>query len=832
MKKKFSLILLALLLVLVLATGLIACDPTDDTPEPPITDGDGNTNDDSPQGPTMWTVTIDLQDGSEPTTQQVEDGKTAVYPEIASTSYKQFKGWSTTADGTSFWNKTTPITGELTIYACWASITAKVTFNFNYKGAPKQVSEQHPLGEPLVLPEIPTRDYWIFDAWYLDAETTREYDTSAILTGTIKLYAGWKLDPAHTCDFETETILPTCTTDGYDRHTCVCGTTYDDNVIPMTNHSVTFSDTDYFGMVYCNNTGCDVAQRKDSLRIYDDVFDYTFNSTKEKEIDDRYQSMLDILESVERYDQAIHAYDKESALYEENKAFEEIFNAFYDDLMYLIEQYQYAYVFYCVDDNSVNTAAYEKITEYRTDAVSDFYALYRLIYESKFREFFFDKVEGGWTDEDIQMALKMSDSYGGAEYAALNKRISEIEVEFRDIDDPSTGTATPKLYGEFVELNNKIAKLAGYDNYIEYAYENVYNREYSPEDTAVMRNYVKTYLKDTYATIYEGYRASSSGFISDAEAKTIFDAISYGSIFDSKVESKIITDMVKAYFEKMNSAAGVAGNQAIDFYHHANELFKNGNYYTGTYEGAYSYWIGAQDTSILYFGPGSYSGAFTFVHEFGHYYNNVYNPDISFSYDLDETHSQGNEMMFLAFLKDSYLSDVAIEQIYNRIYFDNLFNFFNTILMSTAVDEFEYCVYNGIDLDGNPKEYGVRDYDKLFREIMKEYGIDEHLVDYYWRFVVIEAPCYYISYAMSALPCIELLTVAETQGFEAAQAKYFKFFTFTDDPNNVETDEMGDKVVKIGYADTLKYVGLHSIFDEELYSTIKACFVKEESENV
>ncbi len=45
-------------------------------------------------------------------------------------------------------------------------------------------------------------------------------------------------------------------------------------------------------------------------------------------------------------------------------------------------------------------------------------------------------------------------------------------------------------------------------------------------------------------------------------------------------------------------------------------------------------------------------------------------------------------------------------------------------------------------------------------------------------------------------------------------------FTFTDDEANVETDDMGDKIVKIGFADTLEYVGLSSVFEEETYTRI------------
>ncbi|MBO5776952.1 MAG: hypothetical protein J6R34_00710 [Clostridia bacterium] len=341
-----------------------------------------------------------------------------------------------------------------------------------------------------------------------------------------------------------------------------------------------------------------------------------------------------------------------------------------------------------------------------------------------------------------------------------------------------------------------------------------------------MRNFVKTYLKDVYTAIYEGYRSSKSGMINDAEAKAVWEALSNKPILGDNSD-KVATDLVKAYFDVMTSPAGGAGDTAIDFYYHANELFKNGNYFTGSYEGAYSYWIGAQDTSILYFGPGSYSGAFTFVHEFGHYYNNIYNPGVSFSYDLDEVHSQANEMMFLSFLND-YLPENVASLMYDKVYYDTLFNNLAIIMLATAVDEFEYCIYTGKDLDGNDKQYTARDYDKLFTNIMKEYGIDKTLVTHYWRYVVIEAPCYYISYAMSALPCIELLAIAETEGFEVAQSKYLKFFTFTDDPNNVEIDEMGDKVVTIGYGDTLKYAGLDSVFDESMYTKINSYFIPNE----
>ena len=805
MKKKFSLILLAVLLVLVMAT-CVAC-------------GDNDT----PDTPTSYTVTIDLQDGSTPTTQTVAAGGVATLPNVDNTAYKTFRGWFTSPDGTGLWSKNTPINADITIYACWNQLTAKVTFYPNYEGGGKSTSKQLPLGEAVAFPDDPTREYWIFDGWYTDEAATTKYDNSP-LTGELKLYAGWTSDPSHTHDYKMEVIDPTCEERGCDLYTCYCGASYEDNILPALGHNLAFDNDDYFGMVACSNEGCDLAERIDSERIYDDVFVYTFDETRQAEIDALYQTILTTLEEADAYDGTLHVYDgdKTTEYYLANQAFEELFDAFYEEVTYVIEQYQYAYVFYCVDEDE-HTDAYETVSEYRINMVSDFYSLYRLIYETQFREFFFDKIEGGWTDEDIAQALTMSDTYGGEEYAAINTRISEIEVEFREIEDPAGDRNMPKLYKEFVDLQNQLAVLAGYENYPEYAYANVYDRDYSPEDVAEMRNYVKTHLKDVFEVIDNGNTAAGAISLSKLpEAKAYYEALMSQSIF----KSKLTTDLVKEYFKVMNSSAG---EQDIDFLYHANELFKNGNYFTGKYQGAFNYWISAQETSILYFGPGSYSGAFTFVHEFGHYYADKYTNGISMSYDLAETHSQGDEMLFLSFIED-HLPNSVLREMYSKVYYENLYNMFAIIMLATAVDEFEYCVYTDTAPDGSPKKYSATNYNSLFIEIMESYGIYGKLNSAYWRYVVIEAPCYYISYAMSALPCVELLTVAETEGFEVAQAKYLKLYTFTDDPANVEVDEYGDKTITIGYGETLEYIGLHSIFDEDMYKALNTYFCETEKD--
>lgn len=691
------------------------------------------------------------------------------------------------------------------------------TITFDPQNGEKNFSITVKQGETYTFPANPVWEGAEFTGWHTAPDGGDKIEFPSAVNGDLTLYAGWKTATGHVHSFKkTSTTLPTCEDEGYDTYACSCGATNKKNPVKALGHDFGDVKDDYIRFYTCKRNDCGKITRQISERKYDDKFVVTFNDDKKDEIAKKYQEILDILAAVDKYNASAHSFVKDSELYKENKAFEEKYNAFYDELVYLVEQYQYAYVFYCVDDSEENTALYEELTEYRTDIIKDFYSLYRKIYETKFRDYFFSE-EDGWTAEDIESALEMSDSYGGDAYAELNKRISEIEVEFRNIKNVDDSNAVLELYEEFVSLKNQVAVIAGYDNYIDYAYKNVYNRDYTPEDVAKTRTYLKQKMRSVYTSVLNKYKSSKTSFSEDI-ANEYYSALKDESFFSSPLTASIVAD----YLSTMKSTS--AGKTEIDFYKHANELMKNGNYYTGDYQGAFSYWIGAQDTSILYFGPGSYSGAFTFVHEFGHYYNTVYNHGASMSYDLEETHSQGNEMLFLSYLKTA-LPDGA-SAIYESIYYDQIFNGLAIVMLAACVDEFEYCVYTGTDPSGKPMTYSAESYDNLFSTLMRYYGINGSLNPSYWRYVAIESPCYYISYSMSMLPCLELYMVSETEGHEAAMNKYFKLFTFTDDEANVKVDSVGDTVVEIGYSDTLVYAGLTSPFDESLYQRLKEFYTK------
>lgn len=567
-----------------------------------------------------------------------------------------------------------------------------------------------------------------------------------------------------------------------------------------------FSQCDYLNLNCAKGCGAKTS-RPASERNYDDKFVFTYNADKQTEVDTAYAALVGVIEAAEPYDATKHVYDADSKYYKANKDFEHNYFDKYTDLVdYITEQYQYAYVFYCQHDGANGTKAnYEAISEARNNVVSDYYKLFRLIYNTQYREYFFCE-EDGWSADDINVALNMSDTYGNQTYIDLNNEIDKFSTTYRDFTDKQLkSSAMENLYKQFVIKQNELAFLHGYADYVEYSYINVYERDYSPSDVTAMRKLVKNNLVSVFNRVYDQTRMSPVGGL-----------MGYGSLYrnyNALCANNIFTDdntldYVAKYFATL--VDDTVGKQKIDYYSAANDLFRNGNYYTGNYEGAFSYYIPAQNATILYFGPSSYSSAFTFVHEFGHYYNNIYNGNISLSMDHDETQSQGDEMLFLAFLKD-YLGS-SQSKLYSLVSSNQLVNMLATVLMSSAVDEFEQTVYKMTE-----SELQQADLQALFDRILSGYGLYGIFDNNYWRYVVVDSPCYYISYAMSALPAMGIYATAMKSGYQTARNCYFKLYTFSEQPSLAHTDEQGNKIVDATYAEILHFAGLYGAFDTELY---------------
>lgn len=415
--------------------------------------------------------------------------------------------------------------------------------------------------------------------------------------------------------------------------------------------------------------------------------------------------------------------------------------------------------------------------------------------------------------EDIQYAL----GEGTGNASKIQEEIDNILSQYNnEITSESPNTTTiAGLYEQLVNKNNQLAVLYGYDNYMTYSYKNVYNRNYTPAQTKAMSAFVKKYIVPLYTSInarFEtAYNALDDNDATDADIN-LYNGLMFDSLFTKTTskyfdEVKDAIDLISNYFKYLDSSNNVM------FYDAVEDLFKNGNYFVGQVEGAFTYYMPQVGNTILYFdntdyGEGyyhCYSNSFTFVHEFGHYYENVHNLTKSgerpLSYDFCETQSQGNEMMFLAWLG----SNTTASKGYNAVKYSQLANMLQTVLNATAIDEFEQAVYTG-SYEGYTT-LNANNYQDLYDTICTKYGInDEENGNTYWMGVCFDNAAYYISYAMSALPSIEIYAKAVDKdgGVDVARTAYLTLFT------NASTD----------YNTVLAAAGLHNAFEEALYTEL------------
>lgn len=115
-----------------------------------------------------------------------------------------FDGWYTAASGGTEFTATTPVTGDITVFAKWEAAFT-VTFSKNNTDT-AGTTEANPPTKPArsggtidALPEPPTRsEGWgagmVFDGWYTDTACTagNEFTTDTVVSADTPVYAKWK----------------------------------------------------------------------------------------------------------------------------------------------------------------------------------------------------------------------------------------------------------------------------------------------------------------------------------------------------------------------------------------------------------------------------------------------------------------------------------------------------------------------------------------------------------------------------------------------------------------------------------------------------------------
>lgn len=607
-----------------------------------------------------------------------------------------------------------------------------------------------------------------------------------------------------------------------------------------------FSHGNYFTYVECIRE-CGTYGKLKGGNAFETLFVYDFDDTKKQAIDEAYQAIEDALE-------------QENVTGEK---LDELFEIYDDYVGYVQAQYQFARVLNDITYDKASRDEFSAMSEYYNTTISRYYGLFKEIHDSDtYRDFFYQD----WTQDEIEEVLALAESYD----LDSQNAVDEIIELYEDLLNNWPGSKATEeevleayltlydLYDQLVKANNSIATTADYDNYMSYAYEKVYERDYKPEDVIEMREYVKEYIGPIVADVASAYEQWSAAYQkrggwASRQSQLYYSQFvgnwMWGNPDDYLSDAErlsMILDSRKSISDYFNFLS--AGDSKVDFQGAMQNLFKTGTFFLGknTNMTAYTWYIFAEDTPILVFGGDSdYQDAFTFIHEFGHYYQFVHNGRLSVAMDHDETQSQGNEMLFLAWLRANLPK--GMDEGFEILELEQLINMLGSIVMSTAVDEFEYLVYTGATTyndqpiekvtisDAENGEREVIDYGALYETILVTYW--EEIGDWfntdYWMYATFDNAAYYISYAMSALPCLELYAKAGNDGLEAARASYLKLFTFSSNDEFMDeetyTDSDGEHVDRflkdsVTYQNILNWAGLKGPFQEELYQVIETYF--------
>jgi M3 family oligoendopeptidase len=391
------------------------------------------------------------------------------------------------------------------------------------------------------------------------------------------------------------------------------------------------------------------------------------------------------------------------------------------------------------------------------------------IYESEHR----DVVFYDWTEEDFEN-LRIAEKLYDDEYVTLNTRLEGIttaywnaqtdttaeyrgkrytreELEELDIDENTyysllndyyrnLNAVAGELYLELVSIEKRIAEKAGFDNYAEFAYQFEYERDYSVEDAASLSAAVKKYCVNELENLYAG--------LTNAERMGLSAAFNGRNQLDKRREyieeyvQEISPDMTEAYHYLVDYQLSVLTDDPI------------------SRDGAYTTFMPAYDVPFIFIHEeGGFYDVTTFIHEFGHFYSNYLGgreTAYEMSLDTKEICSQANELLFLPYFGKFYKQDT-----YTGIVKYQMINALSSLIQGCLYDEFQQYVFSH-DLKT------VEEINEAYCEISRSYGMGDDYyyvdLDYVWVDVLhnFEVPMYYISYATSIVPALQVMELSLT----------------------------------------------------------------------
>lgn len=364
--------------------------------------------------------------------------------------------------------------------------------------------------------------------------------------------------------------------------------------------------------------------------------------------------------------------------------------------------------------------------------------------------------------------------------ASYNEAIEELTwremLAISTALDRAKNEAICPIFLDLVKNRNARAQIYGYDNYAEYAYTDLYNRDYTIEEIKSVYAAVKEYIVPVLSEVEERVYA---GNLNDL-------------LYMDYLTEDYVIEVVGRHMGDIDPALAEVYQYMVD--HHLYDIDYDPNkmnvgYTTTLYE--------YQEPFIFNTPDYSYYDLETMIHEFGHY-NEAFHAGTTLitdvtNMDVAEIHSQGLELLYLEYADDVYgegLGDTARQMV--------LYQMLYSVIDGCLYDEFQNAVF-AADHDMTEEEVN-----QLFRRLSEEYGYvyyDTEDAAYDWVDVphTFSSPMYYVSYGTSALAALDIWTIAQ-EDRQAGIDKYMELTTYG---------------LTTTYCELLEKCGLKSIFEEE-----------------
>ena len=359
----------------------------------------------------------------------------------------------------------------------------------------------------------------------------------------------------------------------------------------------------------------------------------------------------------------------------------------------------------------------------------------------------------------------------------------EISVEIARQRNAALGA----LYLELMDALREQALDHGYDSYADYAYGEVYLRDYSPQEIRQFHSAVKELLVPVYLELEELYISAPSS----------------GMIYEDYT-GDVALDIMDPYVAMLSG----------EMYESFRYMRDHGLYDSGWNEKKNNQ--GYTTTLVSYAAPfffnspvGGMTDLTTAIHEFGHYNNGYWMDDGWYagdkSIDICEVHSQALELLFTRFYPEIFGGDSEAAEYYILV------SLTNSIISGCLYDELQQYAFDtpGVTL---------RQLNEKYCQLAREYGLidadDERTEMYGWVEVphTFVAPFYYISYAVSAAGAYEFWMEWKNGEFYDAVDDYLRFTALD---------------MNFGFQDSFLAVGLESPLTDSYLSSLAGTLEEE-----